>query len=116
MTFFSQLAASARAAHSSFFGTKVLLTEPGTTERSVPVVLGDEKIETRREDNRELRVSVRECRFTTLTSVRHDATVKIAGVLWSIDHFMDRQASGLTVQLRRSTVHTENRPSYRGKG
>lgn len=118
MTVFSKLASGARAAHAHFFGTKtgVTLTEAGSAARTVEVVLGTESIETRREDNRDVRYTVRECRFVTLSTVRHDAIVVIGTERWAIDQFKERQASGLTVILRRTQVTDANRPSYRGKG
>ncbi len=116
MTIFSNLAASARAAHRAMFGGRVLLSEPGQPDRKVTVVLGNVTTEDRREDGRDLRVSVRECRFVTLAFVRHDAIVTIDNVQWSIDAELSRQASGLTVKLRRRSVSDVNRNGYRGKG
>ncbi len=62
---FSNLAAAARAAHQHFFGNDVSATvsEPGTSPRTLEIVLGREVVETRREDNRDVRYLVRECRF-----------------------------------------------------
>lgn len=117
MSLFNKLAAGARAAHNHFFGSDVYLTsQPGATPTLVDAVLGRETVETRREDNRDVRYLVRECRFLSITSVRHDAVVTIDGLLYSIDHIEGRQASGLTVKLQRTTVTESNRPQYRGKG
>ena len=69
MSLFRSLATAARAAHYSFFGsqTTVYLTAiPGESPVPVPAVLGRETVETRREDNRDVRYLVRECRFVAL--------------------------------------------------
>jgi hypothetical protein len=115
---FNKLASTARAAHGHFFGTQVTLRQPGSADSTVDVVLGKVRIETRREDNRSIRVAVRSCRFVNTLTVRHDALVVKPGttpVTWSIDEFIDHQASRLTVTLKRTVVHQVNRPSYRGK-
>lgn len=119
MSLFRTLAATARDAHHSFFGSTKAVTltaYPGATPAAVPAVLGRETVETRREDNRDVRYLVRECRFTSLDAVRHDAIVAIGGLNYSIDHIDDRQASGITVKLQRTTLVDANRPNYRGKG
>ena len=120
MSIFRNMAATARTAHNHFFGVTATLVEPGTSARQVPVVLGKVTIETRREDNREVRVAVRDCRFPTLAAVRHDAVVTIGSLAgatqWTIDTVVDRQASGFAVILRRAQVHDVSRPTYRGKG
>ena len=112
---FSDLAAGARADHAAYFGGTVTLAEPGSAARSVPAVLGKIQVETRHEDSREVRVSVRLCRFTSLTTVNHEAIVTINGANWSIDQLGERQGSGLTVTLRRTLAHEVNRTGYRGK-
>lgn len=115
-TLFSQLAASARAAHAHFFGQADLtLKVPGQSDVTVTAVLGNPKTETRREENKTIRVTVRECRFLSITDVRHDAVVVADGFNWAIDEIMDRQASHLTVKLQRMTAHQINRTNYRGK-
>ena len=117
MTIFSQLAATARAAHAHFFGGSVsLIAYPGAVATNVDAVLGTERIETRREDNRDVRYFVRECRFRDLTTIRHDAIITVGTLNYSIDHELARQGSGITVQLRRTTLVDANRPNYRGKG
>ena len=116
MTIFSDLAASARSAHAAYFGSTVTLAEPGSDARTVPAVLGKVQVETRHEDGREVRVSVRQCRFTSLATVRHDAIVTISGTTWTIDQHGDRQGSGFTATLRRTVAHEVNRQGYRGKG
>lgn len=119
MTLFRQLAAAARSAHAHYFGTTGTVTftaYPGAVAKKVTAILGRETVETRREDNRDVRYLVRECRFTTLDAVRHDAIVTVDGINYSIDHTADRQASGITVKLQRTTLTEANRPNYRGKG
>ena len=116
MSIFSQMAAGARANHGHYFGDSVTLAEPGSAARTVDAVLGAVQIETRPADGRELRIACRSCRFLGATSVRHDATVTIDGVIWSIDEFIDKQASRLTVKLKRTAAHEVARTGYRGKG
>ncbi len=94
----------------------MLTAYPGLWAKQVSAVIGREIVETRREDNRDVRYLVRECRFTDLATVRHDAIVTIGTLNYSIDHIEDRQASGITVKLQRTTVTESNRPNYRGKG
>ncbi len=113
---FNRLASSARAAHGHFFAVLVTVRQTGTQDRIEDAILGRVRIETRREDNRSIRVAIRNCRFTKLIDVRHDAVVvESNGTQWSIDEIIDRQASQLTVTLRRTVAYQINRPTYRGK-
>lgn len=112
---FSTLARTARAAHAHFFGqTDVTLKTPGTSDATVTCILGNPRTETRREDNKTVRVTIRDCRFLTVTTVRHDALIVVDGFTWTIDEVVDRQASHLAVTLRRVTAYQVNRTQYRG--
>lgn len=116
MSVFRNLASSARAAHAQFFGETVTLTESGSAARSVDAVPGKVRIESRTDDSgRQQRVALRMLRFTSITDVRHDATVTIDGETWSIDQTIERTASGLQVQLMRVQTHNIARPNYRGR-
>lgn len=113
---FNKLASTARAAHGHFFGSKIILKQTGSADSQRDVVLGKVRIETRREDNRTIRVAVRNCRFVDSITVRHDAViVEPDGTQWTIDEFINTQASQLTVTLRRTVANQINRPTYRGK-
>lgn len=115
MSIFKSLAAGARAAHGHYFGTStgVTIQDPGGAVKTVQVVLGEEMVETRREGSSDVRYYIRECRFVTLTSVRHDAVITVGTNRYSIDQFLDRQASGLTVKIKRQAVIDTNRDRYR---
>ena len=120
VSIFRNLAASARAAHAHYFSAgsnATIVRSPGSAAQPVNVILGEETVDTRREGNSDVRYYVRECRFVALTSVRHDAVITITtpggDLRYSIDQFIDRQASGLTVKLKRCDVIDTNRSSYR---
>jgi hypothetical protein len=117
MTIFSDMAASARAAHAHFFSGSVTLAEPGSAPRAVKAVLYKAKTETVVDQSgNQNRVTVRECRFTELTTVRHDATVTIGTETWIIDEVMTHEASGLYVRLKKMAQHQTTRTNYRGRG
>lgn len=116
MSKFGDMAAGARGAHAHYFADAVLLNEPGSAAVTVDAVVGKVRTETQTDEHgRQQRVSFRDLRFVTLTSVRHDATVTIEGVQWSIDEFLSRTASGLRVRLQRTVTHEVSRTNYRGK-
>lgn len=113
---FANLAASVKTTHEHFFAELVALNEAGQAVRNVPAVLG--KVETRSridEHGRQQRDSIRLCRFTSLSDVRHDATVTIGSEVWSIESVVKRSASGLQVQLSREQTHEVARVNYRGR-
>lgn len=116
MSKFGDLAGAARAAHEHYFADSVTLKEPGSASQTVPAVIGKVETETRTdEQGHQQRVSVRQIRFTTITTVRHDARVTVVGDDWSIDQVLTRTASGLTVRLQRIETHSVSRVNYRGK-
>jgi uncharacterized protein YraI len=117
VSIFKDMAATARAAHAYFFSSSVTLAETGSAARSVPVVLYSARTETRVDEHgNQNRVTVRDCRFTSLTAVRHDATVTIGTEIWTIDEVITREASGLYVRLKKIVQHQTSRTSYRGRG
>lgn len=117
MSVFGNMAGEARAAHAHYFGDYVQLTEPpATVPETVAAVVGKSSVETRTDEHgRQIRVSVRNIRFTTLATVRHDATVRIDDVDWTIDRIIKRDASGLYAMLERRDTYQVARPNYRGK-
>lgn len=116
MGLFSDLAASAKDAHAEYFAVDVSVTDPGGSPATVSAVIGKARTETRIGDSgRRNRVTVRNCRFVTLTTIRHDAIVTAEGYSWSIDDILKRDASGLHVRLQRMAVNESSRPNYRGR-
>jgi hypothetical protein len=116
MSKFSDMAAGARGAHAHYFADDVVLNEAGLAPQTVPAVVGKIRTETRTDEHgRQQRVSFRDVRFVTRLDVRHDATVTIDGVTWSIEEFTKRTASGLQVRLHRTQTHEISRTNYRGK-
>lgn len=114
---FQSMAGTAKSAHTHFFATSVTLAESGTAARSVTAVLYHARTETRVDEHgNQNRVTVRDCRFTDLTTVRHDATVTIGTEIWTIDEVITREASGLYVRLKKITQHQTSRSNYRGRG
>lgn len=116
MSKFGDMASGARGAHAHYFADSVTLNEPGVASRAVDAVVGKVRTETRTDEHgRQQRVSFRELRFVMLDDVRHDATVTVEGVQWTIDEFLKRTASGLQVRLQRTQTHEVSRTNYRGK-
>lgn len=117
MSLFKDMAESARDAHEHYFARQILLTEPGSEQITVTAVLYKSRTETRTDEHgRQNRVTVRDCRFTSLESVRHDATIVADDATWTIDEVISREASGLYVRLQKITQHQTGRVAYRGKG
>lgn len=117
MSLFRDLAAGARSAHSHFFATSVTLAEPGSSPRTVKAALYKSRTETSIDQHgNQNRVTVRNCRFIDLTTVRHDATVTIGSDTWIIDEVMTHEASGLYVKLKQITQRQTTRTGYRGRG
>jgi hypothetical protein len=117
MSIFKDMAATARAAHAYFFSSSVTLAETGSEPRSVQVVLYHARTETRIDEHgNQNRVTLRDCRFTELETVRHDATVTIGTEIWIIDEVITREASGLYVRLKKITQYQTSRTAYRGRG
>jgi hypothetical protein len=117
MTIFSDMASRAREAHAHYFSSSVTLAEPGTSPRTVTAVLYKAKTETVVDQSgNQNRVTTRECRFTELTTVRHDSTVTIGAEVWTIDEVMTHEASGLYVRLKKTAQHQTTRTNYRGRG
>lgn len=114
---FSSLASSARQAHSDVFGetTTVTITVGSAAPVSAAAVLHKVRTVTRKIGGDVIRVTVRTCRFPTLTSIDHTAIVTINGQRWAIDEVMDQQASGLNVQLIQQKTHSHGRNGYRGE-
>ena len=116
MSLFQQLAASVYDAHAEYFAVDVSVLQPGSTAQTVKAVLGKARTETRvGENGRRTRVTVRNCRFVTLSDVRHDSLVTIDGYSWVIEDVLRRDASGLHVRLERVAVNEAARPNYRGR-
>ncbi|QDV22923.1 hypothetical protein [Aureliella helgolandensis] len=114
---FRGMASSVRASHAHYFAAQVTYHEPGDVSRTADAVLKKSKTESRTDDQGRInRVTLRECRFVTLTDIRHDAVITADGMQWSIDRVLEREASGLHVMLQRIQTNEINRPSYRGKG
>lgn len=113
---FAGLAESARAAHDHYFGEQVSLAEPGTATRNERAVLGRTRAVTRETDQGQRRVTVRDCRFIGLSTLRHDAVVTIDGAEWSIEEITNRSASGIECVLSRFEAYEVARQGYRGKG
>ncbi len=116
MSIFSGAASIARTAHGYYFGRSVTVTEPGKSPYDTKAVVGKETTETRVDGTKNERVSVRNCRFVSVETLRHDSIVTVDGNRYAIDTEIGRQAGGLTVQLRRIVAHEVARPNYRGKG
>jgi hypothetical protein len=117
VSIFRDMAAAARSAHEHFFSEDVTLTETGFSPRSVAVVLYHARTETRIDEHgNQNRVTLRDCRFTELDTVRHDATVTIGTEIWIIDEVITREASGLYVRLKKITQYQTSRTAYRGRG
>lgn len=115
---FADLAASAREAHADLFGNseEVVVTLTVGSDAPVPVqaVLHKQRTVTREVDGDKRRVTVRQCRFPTLTTIHHTAIVTIGDQRWAIDEVGDCQASGLNVQLKQEVFHQRSRSGYRG--
>ncbi len=117
MSIFKDMAATARAAHTYFFSSTITLTETGSAPRSIAAVLYHARTETRVDEHgNQNRVTLRDCRFTELETVRHDATVTIGTETWIIDEVISREASGLYVRLKKITQYQTSRTAYRGRG
>ncbi len=110
---FAGLATAAKSAHDYYFAESVSVNEPGTAVRNERAVAGKARTETRQNEYGEQRVTVRDCRFVALTTLRHDAVVTIAGEQWAIEEVTNRSASGLEVVLRRVEASELMRPNYR---
>jgi hypothetical protein len=116
MSLFRDMAASASSAHTHYFAQSVLLTEPTVAPRSVDAVLYKSRTETRTDEHgRQNRVTLRDCRFPSLETVRHDATLTADGITYVIDQVRGMEASGLYVTLMQIEQYSTGRTNYRGK-
>lgn len=100
------------AAHRHHFASSVTLNEAGTII-TTPAVLHTIKTDTRVIDGETQRVSTRRCRFTDITTIRHDAITTIDSIDWTIDEVHSQGPSGVEVTLTRLQVHEQARNGYR---
>lgn len=100
------------AAHRHQFASPVLLNQAGTVT-TTPAVLHTIKTDTRLVDGDTQRVSTWRCRFTDITSIRHDAITTIDSNDWTIDAVHSEGPSGVEVTLIRLQIHEQARDRYR---
>lgn len=101
------------AVHEHEFAQSVTVTTPDGTATPTPAVLSNPSVQTRRTAHGTTRVMHRRCRFTRLTTVRHDATVTIDGTDWQIEDTLAVVANGCGVNLIRTLATEPSRNGYR---
>lgn len=117
---FADMAASARDAHADIFGqtseAAVVTIAVGSAEpESISAVIHRQRTVTRKVSGDTIRVTVRDVRFPSLTSIDHTAIIMIGDVKWTVDEVRELQASGLIVQLLKQELHRRSRNGYRGE-